>query len=51
QVQRSPGAFRTPADAAASVASALLRRYGVVFRKLLERETNLPPWRDLLYVY
>jgi len=29
----------------------LLRRYGVVFRKLLERESNLPPWRELLYIY
>jgi len=29
----------------------LLRRYGVVFRKLLEREEGLPPWRDLHYVY
>ena len=29
----------------------LLRRYGVVFRKLLEREDGLPPWRDLHYVY
>jgi ATP-dependent helicase Lhr and Lhr-like helicase len=29
----------------------LLRRYGVVFREVLTRETNLPPWRDLLIVY
>ncbi len=33
------------------IARALLRRYGVVFRKLLEREAELPPWRDLLMVY
>jgi ATP-dependent Lhr-like helicase len=33
------------------IAMVLLRRYGVVFRKLLERESNLPPWRELLYVY
>jgi ATP-dependent Lhr-like helicase len=32
------------------VARTLLTRYGVVFRKLLERESGLPPWRDLLYV-
>jgi len=25
----------------------LLRRYGVVFRDLLARETNLPRWREL----
>jgi ATP-dependent helicase Lhr and Lhr-like helicase len=37
-------------EAAEAVAWALLRRYGVVFRKLLERETLLPPWRDLLRV-
>jgi ATP-dependent Lhr-like helicase len=29
----------------------LLRRYGVVFREVLTRETNLPPWRDLLITY
>ncbi|MEW8384049.1 MAG: ATP-dependent DNA helicase, partial [Candidatus Thiodiazotropha taylori] len=30
-------------------ARILLNRYGVVFRKLLDREQGLPPWRDLLY--
>jgi ATP-dependent Lhr-like helicase len=29
----------------------LLRRYGVVFRRLLQRETLLAPWRDVLRVY
>jgi ATP-dependent Lhr-like helicase len=29
----------------------LLRRYGVVFRRLLTRETNLAPWRELTMVY
>jgi ATP-dependent Lhr-like helicase len=34
------------------VARALLRRYGVVFWRLLAREAEwLPPWRDLLRVY
>ncbi|BAN25305.1 Lhr family helicase [Caballeronia insecticola] len=34
------------------VALTLLRRYGVVFWRLLEREAAwLPPWRDLLRVY
>jgi ATP-dependent Lhr-like helicase len=33
------------------IARVLLRRYGVVFRKLLERESGLPPWRELLYTY
>ncbi|MEA2602459.1 MAG: ATP-dependent helicase Lhr and Lhr-like helicase [Acidobacteriota bacterium] len=38
-------------DAVEAVAWTLLRRYGVVFRRLLERETLLPPWRDLLMVF
>lgn len=29
------------------IAWALLRRYGVVFRKLAERENLAPPWREL----
>jgi len=34
------------------VAQTLLRRYGVVFWRLLAREAAwLPPWRDLLRVY
>ncbi|MDJ0837960.1 MAG: DEAD/DEAH box helicase [Acidobacteriota bacterium] len=32
-------------------ARVLLRRWGVVFRRLLERESNPPPWRELLRVY
>jgi ATP-dependent Lhr-like helicase len=32
-------------------ARTLLRRYGVIFRRLLEREANAPLWRDLLLVY
>ncbi|MDQ7848765.1 MAG: DEAD/DEAH box helicase [Armatimonadota bacterium] len=33
------------------VARQLLRRYGVVFRDLLARESAVPPWRALLEVY
>ena len=34
------------------IARTLLRRYGVVFWRLLEREAaRLPPWRDLLRAY
>ena len=33
------------------VARILLRRYGVVFRKLADRETLAPPWRHLVRVY
>jgi ATP-dependent Lhr-like helicase len=32
-------------------ARALLRRYGVVFRRVLMRESTLAPWRDLVRVY
>jgi len=44
------------ADAAAPdvgveyIARVLLRRYGVLFRRMLDREPRLPPWRDLHYV-
>src|SRR2546430_11403804 len=36
---------------AEAVAWQLLRRYGVVFRRVVTRETLLVPWRDLLRVY
>ncbi|MGH8397094.1 MAG: DEAD/DEAH box helicase, partial [Gammaproteobacteria bacterium] len=38
-------------EALTHLAQVLLRRYGVVFRKVLERESGLPPWRELLYIY
>jgi ATP-dependent Lhr-like helicase len=39
-------------DSLEHVAMTLLRRYGVVFWRLLEREADwLPPWRDLLRVF
>jgi ATP-dependent Lhr-like helicase len=39
-------------EAVEHAARVLLRRYGVVFWRLLEREADwLPPWRDLLRVY
>jgi ATP-dependent Lhr-like helicase len=34
-----------------AVAPVLLKRYGIVFRSMLQRESNLPPWRDLVRVY
>ena len=41
-----------PNEAVEHIARALLRRYGVVFWRMLEREASwLPPWRDLLRVY
>jgi ATP-dependent Lhr-like helicase len=39
-------------EAVEHAARTLLRRYGVVFWRLLEREADwLPPWRDLLRVF
>ncbi len=38
-------------DALEYRARVLLRRYGVVFRRLLAREAHTPPWRDLIRVY
>jgi ATP-dependent Lhr-like helicase len=49
-----PAEARQPAEAEAveHLARSLLRRYGVVFWRLLEREADwLPPWRELLRVY
>ena len=41
-----------PQEAVAeAVAWQLLRRYGVVFRRLVTRETLLTPWRDIMRVY
>jgi ATP-dependent Lhr-like helicase len=34
-----------------AIARALLKRYGVVFRSLLVRESRLPTWRELVMVY
>jgi len=43
---------RIDVDALEHVARILLRRYGVVCWRLLEREAAwLPPWRDLVRVY
>ena len=46
-----PAAGPGPESTAETVAVVLLRRYGVVFRRLLDREGPMPPWRDLLRVY
>ncbi len=40
-----------PADRLAQIAWTLLHRYGVVFRRLLDNEPSLPPWRELLACY
>jgi ATP-dependent Lhr-like helicase len=45
------GAPSEPKDRVLAYAWVLLNRYGVVFKRLLARETNAPAWRDLLLVY
>ena len=54
-VRRAPPTQPMPggdSQAIEHLARTLLRRYGVVFWRLLEREAGwLPPWRDLLRVY
>jgi ATP-dependent Lhr-like helicase len=50
-LREAPAGLRG-ADAAIEVqARSLLKRYGVVFRRLLARESNAAPWRDLARVY
>jgi len=49
---RRPGGAPLPEEAVAeAVAWQLLRRYGVVFRRVVARETLITPWRDILRVY
>ena len=43
--------IKTDMDTLNHIAYTLLKRYGVVFHKVLEREQNLPPWRELLYAW
>jgi len=38
-------------EALEAIALKLLQRYGLVFRKILDRESINVPWRDLLRVY
>ncbi|MCC8395319.1 DEAD/DEAH box helicase [Paraburkholderia sp. MMS20-SJTR3] len=46
-----PARHQLPPEVLEHVAMTLLRRYGVVFWRVLEREAQwLPPWRDLLRV-
>jgi ATP-dependent Lhr-like helicase len=52
QTPAADAAEQPNSDQLESVAWLLLRRYGVVFRKLLAREPEwLPPWHMLLRVY
>ena len=44
----APQKARIAESALESATKILLQRYGVLFRDLLQRETNAPKWRDLL---
>jgi ATP-dependent Lhr-like helicase len=48
---RADRAAATRESAVETQAWTLLRRYGVVFRRVLLREANAAPWRDLARVY
>ena len=50
QLEPDAGEDQSPARLEA-IALTLIKRYGVVFRRMLERESLLPPWRDLLRAF
>ena len=50
-LQRPPDTSIQEAEKVELVARQLLRRYGVVFHRLLLREANKVPWRELVRVY
>jgi ATP-dependent Lhr-like helicase len=51
-VARRDSSNTTDPESVEVIARLLLRRYGVVFKRLLERESAfLPPWYELLRVY
>jgi ATP-dependent Lhr-like helicase len=45
--------FETPLEGSSveGIARTLLKRYGIVFRGVLQRESQLPPWRELVRVF
>ncbi len=50
QTERGKGWLTTDMETLEHIAHTLLLRYGVVFYQVLQRESGLPPWRELLYV-
>ena len=49
--QNQPNPESRPIAAVETFAWTLLRRYGVMFRRLLAREAMDVPWRELVRVY
>ena len=47
---RLPPGHAAPDEPLDRIVDVLLRRYGVLFRKVLEREAGLPPWRELVRI-
>jgi ATP-dependent Lhr-like helicase len=51
-IRRGAAETQLPRESVEQIARTLLRRYGVVFWRVLAREAEwLPPWRDLLLAY
>ena len=50
-LEDAAGSTVSSRDAVEEQAWVLLRRYGVVCKRVLARETKLAPWRELLLVY
>src|SRR5262249_27508976 len=48
---RAPADAPRQGDAVERIAAQLLRRWGVVCRDLLARESRVPPWRELAACY
>jgi ATP-dependent helicase Lhr and Lhr-like helicase len=49
--ERPPISYFENAEQVERFARLLLKRYGVVFRRLITRESGAPAWRELLTVY
>jgi ATP-dependent Lhr-like helicase len=50
-IDLAPSTQHSAPDAVETQARILLKRYGVIFRRLLTREPNAAPWRELARVY
>jgi len=50
-IEQSTGREAHSQEEITELARILLRRYGIVFRKLVDREKALPPWRDFIRVF
>lgn len=51
QLLQTPTAHAAETQDLEYIAGVLLRRYGVIFRALLTRESAAPPWWELLKIY